>query len=424
MKYSHFFIFCCFSSLLLTSCMETKSKVEGERLPVFKTGLPELKEQVLLPSTEKALQETHWNTLNRETSYVNTISYLAEKPKLLWKKDIGKGTSSDRFLLASPIIYNGTLFALDSALHLTALNLQSGKVIFEKSLQEEADIDTPAKGIGLAAQEGKLYVLTGLKKVLCLSTKDGTRLWETKIEDMARSAPIFSKENLIFTTLTNKLIALNKTTGKLAFQAQAEIEQTHFLKSASPSKKDSLILAPFSSGQVIAYTLSGQEVWKKRVTARKSYNNQLNLDHITASPRFMGTTAFLFGNSNALISVDMKTGKENWRAHIGTQSQPFLNAEYLFLISNTNKVIALNAKTGKILWTYASLDAKASFYGPLLLKNRLLIAGSNGKVFILSPKTGEFIEDFTLSSGTHFSPIIDKGILVFLTDDGVLEAYK
>ena len=62
--------------------------------------------------------------------------------------------------------------------------------------------------------------------------------------------------------------------------------------------------------------------------------------------------------------------------------------------------------------------------GPVLAGNRLILAGSDGRVLSLSPLSGEVLGWDRLPSGTHLPPIAVQGKLIFLTDNAELVVYE
>ena len=70
-------------------------------------------------------------------------------------------------------------------------------------------------------------------------------------------------------------------------------------------------------------------------------------------------------------------------------------------------------RKGKITWT-----------GPVLGSNRLIVAGSNGEAFSISPYTGKILGKQKMPDSVTISPIIAQDKLIFLTDDAELVSYK
>ena len=61
---------------------------------------------------------------------------------------------------------------------------------------------------------------------------------------------------------------------------------------------------------------------------------------------------------------------------------------------------------------------------PLIAGDRLLIGGSNGEVWSISPYTGKKQFKAKLSDPIFIAPVIANETIYFLTDDATLTAFK
>ena len=59
-----------------------------------------------------------------------------------------------------------------------------------------------------------------------------------------------------------------------------------------------------------------------------------------------------------------------------------------------------------------------------MASNRLIIVGSDGKVYAVSPYSGKILGYEDLNNPIKTAPIVAKGYLVFVTDDAKLVLYR
>ena len=71
------------------------------------------------------------------------------------------------------------------------------------------------------------------------------------------------------------------------------------------------------------------------------------------------------------------------------------------------------AQEDPIIWT-----------GPILVSDRLIVAGSHGKALAISPYSGRILGSIELPSGVSVPPIVAGGTVYFLADDAELVAYR
>ena len=64
-------------------------------------------------------------------------------------------------------------------------------------------------------------------------------------------------------------------------------------------------------------------------------------------------------------------------------------------------------------------------YGPLLAGGRLIVVGSTSEALSLNPATGETLGKQSLSNvPSPFAPIAADGLVLVVTEDGKLTAWK
>ena len=65
-----------------------------------------------------------------------------------------------------------------------------------------------------------------------------------------------------------------------------------------------------------------------------------------------------------------------------------------------------------------------TWYGPLLVGDRLIVAGTNQQALAVSPYTGEILGQQDLSGAASLGPIVADGTVFVVTDDGRLLALR
>jgi len=64
------------------------------------------------------------------------------------------------------------------------------------------------------------------------------------------------------------------------------------------------------------------------------------------------------------------------------------------------------------------------FTGPVLAGGRLIVAGTDGRVFEITPETGEIIREWDAGATIAIPPLVAAGQLYLLSNDGKLSAYR
>ncbi|MFC2084905.1 PQQ-binding-like beta-propeller repeat protein [Bacteroidota bacterium] len=134
-------------------------------------------------------------------------------------------------------------------------------------------------------------------------------------------------------------------------------------------------------------------------------------------------TAFAEDSTEFLVSFNKTTGKENWRANLGTmfveefgngpRSTPTIDGNFVYILNSYGGLYCINIKFGKQIWKVSlpdKFEIKRPLRGfstsPLVMGETLIIHGGGKKsAFIgLSKKTGKTLWQTGESIAGHSSP--------------------
>ena len=225
----------------------------------------------------------------------HTLHHLSATAELEveWKADIGKASSRRARLTSPPIVVGDRVFVIDAAAGVSAFDSANGDLIWRTVLTPEIDErfrvreifrgPKPAEigfGGGVAFDQGRVFVTSGFGFVAALDAVTGEEQWRTATESAVRTPPTAYRGHVYFTTNTNEFISLDQETGEKAWSFQSFEEAARFLSSASPAASGDLVVAPFSSGELVAFISdNGRAVWNEtlvrqaRLTALSSLND-------------------------------------------------------------------------------------------------------------------------------------------------------
>ena len=240
---------------------------------------------------------------------------------------------------------------------------------------------------------------------------------------------------------TFKVIALNRDTGKILWQAVAfegtPYDDRHRKSSyaaSTPATDGKLVYAFFGSEGIYAYDFNGKLAWKA------------DLGKMGTVGMGTGTSPILFenlvivqcdeenGTASYIVALDKKTGKEVWKTPRKVQvswSTPLLvkTAKRAELIaSGTESIVSYDPATGKELWTHKGVESNAI---PSPVANSefvYLVAGFPAKIAMAirlgssGDLTGTPNVPWKYAKGTAYvpSPILYGDYLYLTTDRGIL----
>ena len=349
-----------------------------------------------------------------------------------WSTNIGEGASGGERLMAQPIIAQNRLFAMDAETTVSAYNLSNGENIWTTELTPKDEEDGHING-GLAFHGGKIFASTGFGQVIALSAKTGKILWRRDVGAPFRTAPTARGDRVFVTSITNKLYTLNSNNGAILWTHSGIEESTNLLGGGSPAVDSGVVVVPYSSGELLALKVqNGQELWNDSLAGARRSLGTATISSIRGRPIIDRNIVFAISNNGQLTAINLRNGRRIWERNIGSIESPWIAGDYLFLISNNTDLIALGRINGQIYWVTSlpgwrdqkRRKGKITWTGPVLGSNRLIVAGSNGEAFSISPYTGKILGKQKMPDSVTISPIIAQDKLIFLTDDAELVSYK
>lgn len=419
------------------SDVDGASALSGKRISVLNYGAeltPDnetLKKSISLPEPKK---NAFWRQAGGNALHVMQNPYVPSKIDMAWNKSIGAGGKSRNPLIAEPVAENGVVYTIDNRGLVRAFTLENGERRWQKRVADKnAFGDVSSLGTGLALDNQMLFVALGTGEVVALNAKDGTEIWRVALSSPVRSAPSVYGGRLYVLTADNKLTALAEDDGRTLWQHYAFLESVSFFGKASPALNKGIGVAVFPSGEVLGFRPeNGSILWSETMGTTRMNDAGAEINDIRARPVIAEDKVFVATTGGLLSALDLKTGNVIWEREIGSYNQPWLAGNTLYVLSTYSELVALNADDGKILWINRlarwedeeKKEERLIWTGPVMAGSRLILTNSQGNAIAVSPQTGTIIGWDEIDSKGTLSPIVVDGVLLFLTHNGKLAAYR
>ncbi len=357
---------------------------------------------------------------------------LAAAPAEAWRGDVGTGSGSSRMLLTTPVVAGGRIFAMDAASHVAALDERNGASLWRVDTKPEHERGD-ASGGGVAFAEGRLFAATGYAEILALDPASGGILWRKRVPGPVRGAPTVLDGRVYAITLDNQLVALSAEDGSVLWSHQGILESAGLLGAASPAATPTLVVAPYSSGELYGLRPeNGRVAWQESLAAVRRSGALNSLADIRGLPVVDRGVIYAVSHSGRTVAVDERIGIRIWEAEIGGVQTPWLAGDFLFVLSNDSELVALTRDGGRTRWVTAldrfkdpeDRSGPIIWSGPVLAGGQLWVAGSNKQMLALSPTDGRVVQRYSLPSGAYLPPVVANNTLYVLGEDGTLVAYR
>jgi len=349
----------------------------------------------------------------------------------LWRADIGEGSSGDAQLYSAPVIAGGVVYTIDARAEVRAFDAATGKRLWERELTPKHERDSFGGGIAFAG--GRLYVTTGFAKVIALDAKTGKEIWRTGVGGPVRTAPTVFRDRVFVTTIANELAVLNAGDGKQLWTHIGITETAGLLGGAAPAADGSVVLAAYSSGEIVALRIeNGRVIWSDSLTALRRVNPVSSIAHVRGRLVLDRGLVLVSANSGRTVAIDLRTGSRVWERPIGSAHGPWVAGEYVYLVSNEAQVLCLRRDSGAIRWVrqlqrFRNEETKEGpvfWSGLALAGDRLILGNSEGELMSVSPYTGRLLGHVDVSDKVFIAPVVAGNTVYILTDRGRLIALR
>ncbi len=411
-----------------------KNPLPGKREPIFtdRRGLvvDENPPKVVLPPP---VRNAGWPQTAGNPAHL--MGHLAAAPDLkeAWSADIGEGGGYRAILMAQPVVLNGTVFTMDSDAVVSAFALTDGKRLWRVDTKPE-DADSTNVGGGLGADGSTLYAVNGLSQLVALDVATGKQKWRVDIGTPGRSAPTIADGRIFLTTIEDRLMAFAASDGHPLWTHQSANPLTAMLGQAAPAYYRGLVVAGFGSGELACLRAeSGTVVWTDGLGQSRLRGTTGDFLSIRGAPAIVGGQVFAISMGGLLVCDDVPTGRRLWDRQVAGEDTVYAAGDWMFIISAQQELAAIRLADGRVSWVTAlprfedpeKRKDSYTWYGPLLVADRLIVTGTNQDALSISPYTGEILGRIDLSSeAAPCAPIVADGTVLMLTNDARLIALR
>ena len=412
-----------------------KEIIPGERISVLALEKqlepdPDLASvQVTLPPPTV---NADWPQASGVPSHVMEHPALGETLKQAWQVTIGEGSSLYGELLAGPVVADGVVYVKDSKTLVSAYKAADGDLLWQIDVAP-ADNDNQAWGGGVSYDGGKLFVTTGYGQVIALNAADGKELWRTTLGVPMREAPTVADGRVLVVDVDNEIFALSEATGEKQWNYAGIPETAELAGGSSPAVENGTAVVPFSSGELVALRMeNGRTVWQDSLAATRRFDAISTLADIHGRPVIDRGRVIAVSHSGRVASIDLRTGERAWEQEVGGSYTPWVAGDFIYLLSTSGEVICLTRADGRVRWLtqldqWQDMEDKEDpihWAGPVLAGDRLILIGSQGEAWSLSPYTGKALGRIELPEGSFLSPVVADSTLYLMTNDGQLTALR
>jgi outer membrane protein assembly factor BamB len=262
----------------------------------------------------------------------------------------------------------------------------------------------------------------------------GKEKWHADAGMPLRSAPMIADGRVFVTTIDDRLFAYAAADGRQLWTFQAATPGTAMLGQPAPAYYRGLVVAGFGSGELVClHADSGSVVWTDGLGASQGRATVAEILSIRGLPVIVNGLVYAISMGGLLVCNDVPSGRRVWDRLVAGEDTPAVAGNWMFIISAEQKMAAVNIDDGHIAWItplprWENPEKRSdtlTWYGPLLVGDRLIVTGTSKDALSVSPYTGEVLGHIMLSEeAAPFAPVVADGTVLLVTNDARLIALR
>jgi outer membrane protein assembly factor BamB len=327
----------------------------------------------------------------------NTEKSFPEHLFVRWRK------KSDGAVKAVPVIQDGRLFVGTYKKQMLCLNVTNGEMLWSFTADESIE------GAALIVSN-KVIFGTYSGKVYALDVRSGNKIWEYLTEDKIITSPnVVLRDEMTYIIISGYdgyIYCLNAENGKLNWKFE-----TDSYIGGSPAVHNDMIIAAGCDGIFRMIDMDGKQ--SMSVILGTYIGASVSLD---SNAGYVGTY------DGDFFAVDYIRHKIKWKFSAADGS-PYLGASgiesnVVYCASQNGTVYALSKKSGSVVWDYSVGEKIAT--SPLIAGNAVVFGAADGRLYAVNKNTGKEIYTFVSGASISSSPVITRHGLILCNDDGYI----
>lgn len=346
---------------------------------------------------------TDWVMYGGNAGRLNLAHEVLQPPlSMAWEYDASAGFGPSSAVAADSFLFVGNL---QGEVHAVRISDGKGAGVFDFG---SAIVGTPVLDRDL------LYVVLAHdeESVIAYNLRFASIKWKAKIGDV-ESSPLILDKRLYVTTLTGKLVCLEKNDGMIAWTYELPSHVRTRIIHSSPASDSTLIVFGCDNGSVYAVGANdGKLRWS--INTRKS---------VVASPSISRGKVFIGSLDSTLYALDVSTGKQLWAQPLGAKiySSQAVDHNRVYVGTVGRTIYCLDAENGTIIW---KVNTNGVINSPPLISGNVVYVGCIDKVlYALQGETGDVLWQFRTEGRIKTMPIISKNYLFVLAEDRSVIAF-
>ncbi len=347
------------------------------------------------------------------------IEYQPEiEIETLWKEKVGVATDEQYLKLVAAVSYGKVLVADREGL-IEARDLKTGDLLWDRQT-DYAFSAGPGTGIDSAIMG------TSHAEIVAFNIETGEQKWSALVSSEVLAVPVIAKGIVIVRTIDGKVIALSEKDGSQLWQFERNVPTLSIRGTSSPIIVEDNVIAGYANGKLMALRLvDGKVIWETSIAIPSGRSEVERLVDLDVDPIETDGVIFIAGyqgGTSAVLEID---GDVLWRNEdVSSTSGMSYDWRYLYISDSRSDVWQLDQRNGASLWKQDELRNR-KLTAPVAYDEFVVTGDFAGYVHWLAGSDGRQLGRKQVSgSAVEARPVVVDNTVYIYAKDGTLAAYK
>lgn len=342
----------------------------------------------------------------------------------IWSANVGKGEGRIG-LRQAPVVSDGRVYAAAVQGGVHALDLQTGKQVWEYSPAKEKKKPKLRLYGGPGVGDGLVVIGTLDGQVIALDAANGSEKWKSKVTGEVIAAPAVAQGLVFVRSNDGRTTALDAATGEQRWFNAQELPSLTVRGNAPVVTGPGVLFIGNDDGTVAALAMQdGRPLWEQMVGTPEGRTELERMADIDGAPVLEGNTLFVTSFKNETMAIEGPTGRPMWSRDHGGGGGVAVSSGNVVVTDGKGTVYGLDKSSGSAMWSQQAL-ARRSLTGAAIQGDYAVVGDYKGYLHWLRLSDGELAaREKSGGDALLAQPLVADGILLVQNVDGKLTAFR
>jgi len=353
----------------------------------------------------------------------------------LWEVNIGKGVG-DRAERLSPVIIDSRIFAASVDGRVIALNVATGKRIWETRIdrlysEDDKSLLFSAKNLdnlisGGVGGGGDLVVVgTRNGEIIALNQSDGSLAWRSPTSSEVLAPPQLNDDIVVTQSIDGKISAYDVLDGTKKWTFSTSVPVLTLRGTTTPILTDTFVLSGFANGRVAMLDVEqGLARWEQRVTVPQGQSELDRLVDVDGDLILSGSQLYAASYQGNLVAIDLNDGRIVWQRELSSFAGLGEGFGNIYVAHANSHISAVGSTNNRDVWDLDALTNR-EITTPVTIGSHIAVGDYDGYIHLIAQSDGRFTGRRKVDSKRISSrPVTQDGRLFILGNSGRLTALE